>query len=212
MSKKAAPDLSHIAEQLRPLALPVARLKHLPDNARLHDAAKDVAAIAASLTRFGQQKPLVALKDGTVFAGNGTLEAAMSLGWTHVAVNVTRFASIDEARAYALADNRTAELSRWDHQKLGELLTSLSDVSVSVTGLGWNDAELKMLMTADYEPPAPSDGGLASENGRAHSIPLTHDQYETVKQAIRKLREREGDGEISDGRCLELIAADFLAA
>jgi len=44
-----------------------------------------------------------------VIAGNGTLAAAQSLGWTEVEVTrVPSDWSPEQARAYALADNRTA--------------------------------------------------------------------------------------------------------
>ena len=43
---KPAPDLAHIAADLRPLAVPIERVKLDPQNARTHDA-RNVSAIAA---------------------------------------------------------------------------------------------------------------------------------------------------------------------
>ena len=43
-----------IADQLTPLAVPIDSLTPLPDNPRRGD----VAAVAKSLERFGQRKPL----------------------------------------------------------------------------------------------------------------------------------------------------------
>ena len=51
-----------------------------PANVRKHDD-RNLAAIKSSLSRFGQQKPIVIRPDGSVVAGNGTLAAAQSLGW-----------------------------------------------------------------------------------------------------------------------------------
>lgn len=129
MSKRKAPastqpDLSGIALALHPLAIPLASLMLDAQNARLHDSAS-VDAIAASLQKFGQQKPVVVQKSSMIVrAGNGTVEAARKLGWTHIAANVAEMTD-DQARAFALFDNRTAELSAWDADEVDKLLGSL---------------------------------------------------------------------------------------
>ena len=80
-----------------------------PANVRSHDE-KNLNAIKASLNRFGQQKPIVVDRLGTVIAGNGTLVAAKSLGWSSINIVKTELSGPD-AVAYAIADNRTAELA-----------------------------------------------------------------------------------------------------
>ena len=85
------------APGLEPLLRPISELKQDPDNARAHDE-RNLAAIRESLSRFGLQKPIVVAPDGTVLAGNGTLAAATSLGWTHIACVTTDLAGLD-ARA-----------------------------------------------------------------------------------------------------------------
>jgi len=85
-----------IAPDLAPLARPITSLHEDPQNARKHDK-RNLEAIAKSLAEFGQRKPIVALHDGTVIAGNGTLAAARSLGWQEIAVATFE----DEAKAGA---------------------------------------------------------------------------------------------------------------
>lgn len=46
-----------------------------PHNSRKHPD-KNLAAIKGSLSKFGQQKPIVIDKNNVVIAGNGTLQAA----------------------------------------------------------------------------------------------------------------------------------------
>lgn len=112
----------------------VSSLRPDPENARTHDE-RNLAAIRSSLERFGQRRPLVVWGD-VVIAGNGTLEAAKSLGWERIAVaRVPAGWSADEARAYALVDNRSAELAAWDAKVLAEQLVDLDSV-------GWDLAEL----------------------------------------------------------------------
>jgi len=109
---------------LSKLAVPIAGLKEDPVNARKHSD-RNIAAITASLQEFGQQKPIVALKDGTVLAGNGTLRAAIRLGWDKLAVAFFDSKDSARAKAYAIADNRTAELAEWDAPVLHKTLQEL---------------------------------------------------------------------------------------
>lgn len=111
-----------------------------PENARKHSK-KNLDAIAGSLNTFGQRRPLV-VWDNIVIAGNGTIEAAKSLGWTDI--EITRCPpdwTHDQARAYALADNRTAELAEWDADILANQLIELDAVGYDVSEWGFEKLE-----------------------------------------------------------------------
>ena len=106
------------------ISVPVSSLRSDPNNARLHGP-ENLAAIAGSLSAFGQRTPL-RVRGDVVIAGNGTLEAAISLGWETIEVTQVPVDWSDEqARAYALADNRTSELAEWDLEVLSDQLVSL---------------------------------------------------------------------------------------
>lgn len=110
-----------IHESLRALAVPIGELEYDPKNARKHGE-KNIAAIRGSLRQYGQRKPIVVQRDGMIVrAGNGTLQAAVELGWTEIAAVI-----VDEddgsAVGFAIADNRTAELASWDDDALEDLL------------------------------------------------------------------------------------------
>ncbi|MCA9316823.1 MAG: DNA modification methylase, partial [Planctomycetes bacterium] len=126
------------APGLEALLRPVSELVMDPDNARAHDE-RNLAAIRDSLSRFGQQKPIVVAPDGTVLAGNGTLAAARSLGWEQIACVTTTLTGA-EARGYALADNRTAELATWDSIRLAAELQALPPEVFRT--LGFDDKEM----------------------------------------------------------------------
>lgn len=130
---------------------PVSKLKPDKKNARKHGA-KNLAAIKNSLKKFGQQKNIVILKDGTVIAGNGTLEAAKSLGWKKLAVHVFS-GTAAEARAFAIADNRTGELAEWDEDFLARELKDLA-VDFKLEDLGFDAADL----SADFSLNEPDPG------------------------------------------------------
>jgi len=69
-------------ETLRRTLVPAGDLRPHPRNPRRGN----VDAVAGSLERFGQQRPILALPDGTIVAGHHVVQAAAALGWTHVAV------------------------------------------------------------------------------------------------------------------------------
>lgn len=112
-----------IAEALVDLAVPITDLRPLDGNPRRGD----VKAVARSLKRFGQRKPIVIDADGIVLAGNHTLAAALELGWTEVAVvRVTDDPAT--GRAYALADNRTSSLGTFDTNALAAMVADVHAV------------------------------------------------------------------------------------
>jgi DNA modification methylase len=121
-----------------------------PANVRKHNS-KNLKAIEASLRRFGQQKPIVVDGDGIVRAGNGTLAAAQQLGWTHIDIVRTALKGAD-ATAYAIADNRTAELAEWDEEALAQQLASIQieDEELAESS-GFDTAEIEKMVLADKE-------------------------------------------------------------
>jgi ParB-like chromosome segregation protein Spo0J len=113
---------------MKELEIVKVRLEELtadPENARLHSR-RNLDAIKASLSQFGQTRPLVVTEDGLVIAGNGTMAAAEELGWEVIEVTRVPFRNPDEAKAFALADNRTGELAQWNTPVLLEALESLA--------------------------------------------------------------------------------------
>lgn len=109
-----------------------------PANVRTHGK-KNADALIGSLTRFGQQKPIVINEANIVLAGNGTFQAAKALGWTHIECVRTKLEDV-EAVAYAIADNRTAELAEWDKDGLAMILDQLPDDILEATGFDASEA------------------------------------------------------------------------
>jgi ParB-like chromosome segregation protein Spo0J len=142
--RAAAPidPLHYINPRLRTLAVPVDTLRPTPKNTRAHDD-RSVSTIAKSFKKFGQQKPIVALVDGTVIAGNGSLAAAKSLNWSHLAV--VTFEDEKQWKAFAVADNRTAELSTWDDAALLEVLEELRTDVQTLDAMGFSDLEVERI-------------------------------------------------------------------
>ena len=135
----------------------IAELSNDPANARKHND-KNIEAIIASLRRFGQQKPIVIDRNNIVRAGNGTLEAARRLGWDSIDCVKTSLEGSD-AIAYAIADNRTAELAEWDDNVLAAQLNGLLTESEEIAlAAGWTAEEIEaMVALAEDDPEITED-------------------------------------------------------
>lgn len=138
-----------------------------PKNARKHDD-KNLKAIADSLQQFGQRKPIV-VWGKTVVAGNGTLVAARSLGWSEISVvYVPEGWSADQVKAYALADNRSAELAEWDDKVLASQLLELDEAGFDISTLGF---ELPVAELTDVvEDEIPEDVEVRAKLGQVWAL------------------------------------------
>jgi DNA modification methylase len=113
-----------------------------PNNARQHDE-KNLKAIQGSLKEFGQRKPIVITEDGVIVAGNGTVEAAKRLGWLEIqAVTVPGDWTPEQTKAFALADNRTAELAAWSPEVLASQLVELEAAGFEIEEFGFEKIEV----------------------------------------------------------------------
>ena len=223
-----------IAQDLLPLARDITTLHADPHNVRLHNA-RNLEAIKASLSSTGQVKPVVVTASGMVLAGNGTLAAAQALGWSHLAA-VAFTGSPAEARRFALADNRTAELAEWDWEGLAGQFRAMEADGIAFDDLGWAGYEIEPLLQAQWvppvidetptEPPAPPRHGEPDEpdepaapHGGGDAQPPYRAAVSAAERAVaasatlralEALRARGEEG--SDGELLELLCAEWLEA
>jgi hypothetical protein len=143
-----------IADGLKKLeAVDIASIQFDPLNARLHPE-RNLEAIKDSLCKFGQQTPIVVHKDSRiVLKGNGTLRAAIDLGWTKIVAVFTDMSESDVI-GYSLADNRTSELATWDVANLKLLqqrARELGDPAI----IGFSDDEVFALLNDGFVAPPP---------------------------------------------------------
>ena len=122
--------------------LQIKDLRPDPNNARQHDE-KNLKAIQGSLKEFGQRKPIVINDSFVVVAGNGTVEAAKRLGWTKIeCVQVPGDWTAAQTKAFALADNRTAELAAWSPEVLAAQLVELEASGFQIEEFGFEKIEV----------------------------------------------------------------------
>ena len=142
--------------------VPLERLRPWPENPRRISEAR-LADLKRALVEDPEMlaaRPLLALPDGTVIAGNQRLRAARELGWSAIPV-LTVALEWERARLWALRDNNP--YGEWDEPALAELLAELGagGVDLALAGFGSADldrllAELPPLRDPDEAPPLPA--------------------------------------------------------
>jgi len=123
-----------------------------PRNARKHPD-EQVRKLGANIERFGFLVPIIVDDDNLIVAGHGRWMAACLLGLEMVPTIRASFVSDKERRAFALADNRLAELSEWDAMLLGEELSFLFEEHYDIEALGFSASDLDFSIPA-VTPPA----------------------------------------------------------
>src|SRR3954469_15296300 len=97
--------------------LPLDDLKPDPRNPRVHGA-RQIRQIARSIESFGFNDPILIDRDNRILAGHGRVLAMQHLRREEVPVIRAEHLSPEQAAAYAIADNRLAELATWDDRLL----------------------------------------------------------------------------------------------
>ena len=197
-----------IAPYLSATVVDIGSVAPNPANVKRHTR-RSVSAIWNSLAKFGQRVPIAVNRGtGLVVAGNGRWLAAKAHGATKIAA---AFFDDDEsaATAFAIADNRVAELAPWNDEELAAAVARLSEATFDLGVLGYDPDEIAKILNpaTDTSPDtAPSSGPSASKLSKSVSVNFTPEQYKTVAKAIRSL----GDPKLSDSEAIVEIASRTL--
>lgn len=176
----AGPDLSHILEDLRPLAVPTADLEFLADNPLEHDE-DEIEQMREELRTHGQVLPLVVNRRKTppvIVGGNKRLRAALAEGWQWIAV-VRLDLDDDEAAAWAVKLNAT-QGTQWNKDLLKKALNRVGSMSLGerTEGLFSRLAEAQKLIPKD--PPAPRQPDQQSAAKRLVKCPECEHEFEVT--------------------------------
>lgn len=177
-----------------PQLVSLSQLRPDPSNARRRTE-RSATQIENSLSEFGAARSIVIDEAGTVLAGNGTLEAAASIGIervlvvpadgnTLVAVQRTDLDERQKVR-YAIADNRASDLSEWDAATLASLQEEDPDLHLDSF---WTEAELDQLM-GDLEQEEEENDGNTGSQGKLE-VKLNFEDpsdFDTFLQSLQQL-------------------------
>src|SRR6266852_752000 len=125
-------------------------LKPWPGNPRAHSD-KQLAKLKASIQKFGFTAPVLVDEAGVVLAGHGRLQAAMELGLPTVPTRVISGLAEAQKRAYVIADNKIAQLSRWDDTLLKAELDILIKEDFDIETTGFSTAEIDIMFDGGAE-------------------------------------------------------------
>lgn len=170
-----------VSSSRRPLMVehvPLDSLTPDPLNARQHKPSQ-IKQIARSIEAFAFNAPVLIDRDGKILAGHGRVLACRKLGWSEIPVIRLEHLTPEQARAFAIADNRLVETSSWDQALLAEHFKALSaidlDFDIEATGFSVGEIDLTILDAdskpdsdagdADCDDPLPSAGPPVARSG-----------------------------------------------
>lgn len=93
------------------------------NNPRLNDEA--IEPVVNSIKQFGFKVPIIIDSSNVIVAGHTRLKAAKQLGMDKLPCIVVSDLTEEQIKAFRLADNKVAEFSSWDYEKLEEELTNI---------------------------------------------------------------------------------------
>ena len=139
--------------ELRIEYLTLDKLKPYEKNARKHKEV-DLSTIKASISEFGMSDPIgVWGKDNIIVEGHGRYLACKELGIDEVPVIHLDHLTDEQRRAYTLAHNKTAEMSEWDFDLLGDELADILDIDMSDFGFDLSEDEEEETEVIEDEVP-----------------------------------------------------------
>ncbi len=193
-------------------ATPLAKLMPAPWNPRTirDERFKNLCASIEADPEFLWRRPILAMADGTIYAGNMRYRAASHLGLATVPAIVE---DVGEklAKERALRDN--AQWGDWQDDQLAEMVYQMAASGSDVKLLGIEDDELARLLgevgVTDF--PALPEG----ERGefRTVTFTVTAEQLQTVEAAIGRAKATEfGDtgNANSNGNALARVCEVFI--
>lgn len=120
--------------ELRIEYIPLESLTPYEKNARLHTEV-DLATIENSIKEFGMCDPIGIWSDKNVIVeGHGRMLALKALGHTEAPCIRLDHLTDEQRRAYALAHNKTAQMSKWDFEMLD---SEIAELDLDMTDFGF---------------------------------------------------------------------------
>lgn len=114
-------------------------IKPYDNNPRRNEKAVD--AVANSIKQFGFKNPIIVDKNNVIISGHTRRLAALKLGLKEVPVIVGKDLTEAQIKAFRLADNRVAEIAKWDDDALKAEMAKVLDVDFESFGFDLDDIE-----------------------------------------------------------------------
>lgn len=112
--------------------VPIADIIPYENNPRKNTDA--VQYVKNSIKEFGFRIPMVLDAENVIVCGHTRFLAAQELGMTEVPCTYADDLTEEQIKAFRLADNKTAEMSVWDFERLTLELEELPDIDMAEFG------------------------------------------------------------------------------
>lgn len=188
----------------------LASLQPNPRNPNIHPD-NQIEALSAIIVANGWRSPItVSNRSGMIVRGHGRYLSAVLLKEKKVPVDYQDYVTEGEEWRDLLADNKIAELSERDDKKVAEILKEIPEEERILSGYPEHEV-LPMLDAIEVKETPPPEPEPAVEVSPGAAFRATQDQAVVIRKAIAKVLNDNSNPNISDGRALELICADFLS-
>ncbi len=117
-------------EELKIIYRKIEELKEYENNPRNNEEA--VEKVAESIRQFGFKVPIIIDEDNVIIAGHTRKLAAKELGLEEVPCICVNDLSEEQIKAFRLADNKVAEFSSWNPDKLADELADILNIDMTV--------------------------------------------------------------------------------
>ena len=170
------------------------------NNPRKNDEAVD--KVALSISAFGFKVPIVIDANNVIVTGHTRLKAAKKLGIKTVPCIKADDLTDEQIKAFRLADNKVAEFSEWDEEKLMQELEEMGDIDMSLYGFEFPDededgeddtySDNTNVPQYDIQGEQPDLSELVNENKTAELLEeiensdLSYDEKEFLRKAAQR--------------------------
>jgi Predicted transcriptional regulators len=144
------------------LDIDIEQIKKYENNPR--ENAESIPYVVNSIKEYGFKNPIVLDSNMVIIAGHTRFEAAKILEMKTVPCIIAEDLTEEQAREFRLIDNKTAELSYWNFDKL---LEEISHLECDLTQYGFNDIQDSIRDLDDVDE-------------------ITEDNYKNPEQAKKK--------------------------
>lgn len=140
-------------------------------NPRNNDDA--VEKVVESIKEFGFRNPIILDNTGTIIAGHTRLKAALKLGMIEVPCIMVEDLTPEKVKALRIADNKSAEYSKWDFEALAAELDDLRKTGYDLSLTAFAQDELDNILDS-LEPEKSAEDDGFDEEINPEEIPFTH--------------------------------------
>jgi hypothetical protein len=163
LAEKVSPVEGAVVERAVVIDVPIIDIVPYENNPRINIDAVEI--IANSIKEFGFNVPILLDRFGVIIAGHTRYAAAKSLGYTSVPSIYAEHLTENQAKAFRIVDNKSAEKSFWDEDLLPAQLEELSELfEFTEYGFGQDEMDIYLGTLSLDESISPVDDEVEARN------------------------------------------------